>query len=137
MSDPVLCVHHKNQELQQNIFRVDYAYKRYKRMSVAEQNVAGWENIMGLVLEARNVMANLSIPLEKKALMMSEANGLVYATALDQTPNVTKISAKTSKGDQIDVSDQAFDTNDVYESDTQEYYQTPVEPGSSGDVGKK
>lgn len=128
MSDPELCVHHRNQELQQSIFKVDYAYKRYKRMSVAEQNVVGWSNIAECVLNAREVAVDPSVPLEDKAMMMHRATGLVYATALDQTPNVTMMSMKTSQGEQIDVSDQAFDTDTVCGNDTQEYYQTPIEP---------
>ncbi len=128
MSDPILCVHHKNQELQENVFRVDYAYKRYKRLSDAERNVVGWGDILNYVLDARDVMIDPSIPSERKAMMMKRATGLAYATALDHTPYVAEMNAKTTNGDQISVSDRALDKYAIQGSDTQECYQTPIEP---------
>lgn len=122
MTDPELCIHHRNQELQQSIFRVDYAYRRYKRMSTAEQNVIGWGNIAECVLNARGVMSDPSVPPERKALMMHKATGLVYTTALDHTTNVTGMSAKTSCGRQTDVSDRAFNDAPACQGDTQECY---------------
>lgn len=128
MADPMLCIYHKNQTLQENVCRVDYAYRRYKRMSSAEQNVVGWADIVNLVLDARDVMADPDIPSGKKAGMMKQATGLVYAEALDQTPYVKEMSAKTLEGKQIDVLDRALDSNAMEGSDTQECYQTPIEP---------
>ena len=128
MADPMLCIYHKNQTLQENVCRVDYAYRRYKRMSSAEQNVVGWADIVNLVLDARDVMADPDIPSGKKAVMMKQATGLVYAEALDQTPYVKEMSAKTLEGKRIDVHDRALDSNAMEGSDTQECYQTPIEP---------
>lgn len=122
MQEPVLCIHHKSQKLQQSIFRVDYAYKRYKRMSEAEQNIVGWKNIAECVLNAREVMADPAVLPEKKAMMMHRATGLIYTTALDQTVNVAEMSAKVSDGKQIDLSDRAFNTEILGAGDTQECY---------------
>ena len=130
MSDPTLCIYHKNQTLQENVCRVDYSYRRYKRMSAAEQNVVGWADIVNLVLDVRDVMADPDIPSGKKAGMMKKATGLVYAEALDQTPYVKEMSAKTLEGKQIDVLDRALDSNAMEGSDTQECYQTPIEPAA-------
>lgn len=127
MSDPMLCVYHKNQELQDNVCKVDYTYRRYKQKSSAEQNVVGWTDIVGLVLNAREAMADPDIPFGKKAGAMKKATGLVYAEALDQTPYVKEMSARTSEGKQIDVLDRALDSNAMEGSDIQECYQTPIE----------
>ena len=97
-------------------------------MSSAEQNVVGWADIVNLVLDARDVMADPDIPSGKKAGMMKQATGLVYAEALDQTPYVKEMSAKTLEGKRIDVLDRALDSNAMEGSDTQECYQTPIEP---------
>ena len=80
------------------------------------------------MLDARDVMADPDIPSGKKAGMMKQATGLVYAEALDQTPYVKEMSAKTLEGKQIDVLDRALDSNAMEGSDTQECYQTPIEP---------
>lgn len=123
MTEPMICVY-REKKAQESIFKVDYQYKRYKLPSAARQNIIGWDNIAAYILAARQIMANPTIPLEKKASMMHKETGLVYEADLEQSVNVTKMSAKTSDGKQTDVLNCIPNKNSMYEekTDIQEYY---------------
>lgn len=128
--DPMLRIYHKNLELQENIYRVDFEYKRYTSMSSEERNVIGWTDLAECVLNVRAVLKDPGVPAEDKARMMEKETDLVYATALDGTPYAKDMDVKTSSAGQVHLSDRDPDSTqsgnageDCYQL---EHYQNPV-----------